>query len=404
MKGLIGYLTALLCINTAVSAQDQVFTLANPSFEEIPHKGGNSKYDIGISGWYDCGKLMFPNETPPDIHPVDFWEVTHKASHGNTYLGLVIRDNDSWESVSQRLTGGMIEANKCYEFNIDLARAPKYISGSKITKQIENYNRPAVLRIWGGTGVCGQQELLGESEAVTNANWETYNFKFEPGKNLNYITIEAFYRVPVLIPYNGHLLLDNAGEIRMIPCDDTPLLAAAEKLPEAKTSDTKKVTATKPKPSPARAEPAPSQSAAELAVEDPRTPKREKLLKELEKPLTEGQIIRVHSIYFQADSSTIMAESMQALEEIYEFLKMNKNVIIEIGGHTNTVPSSQICNQLSTARARAVALTLVRKGISPNRVQYRGYGKSNPIIRNDKYDFDARQKNQRVEIKILSIS
>jgi len=37
-------------------------------------------------------------------------------------------------------------------------------------------------------------------------------------------------------------------------------------------------------------------------------------------------------------------------------------------------------------------------------LQYKGYGKSDPIIEYDKYNKEARLKNQRVEIKIISLT
>ncbi len=387
----------MIALAMHMNGQERLISLTNPSFEDIPHKGGSGNLDIGVAGWYDCGRLMFPGETPPDIHPVDYWEVRNPASDGQTYLGMVIRDNDTWESVSQRLKT-TVENGKCYEFSIDLARSRYYISGSKVTMKTENYNRPAVLRIWGGTGVCGQQELLAESSTVTNNDWQLYTFKFEPAKNLSYLTLEAFYEVPVLFPYNGHVLLDNASAIKEIACNEEDQLAVIAPSPAIrKDTPTPRINAV----------PAQKQRTEEPNVEvaaNTSPVKREKLLKELSEPLREGQIIRVHSIYFQADSSVIKDESMQALDEIYEFLKSNKDVIIEIGGHTSTVPKASYCDNLSSERAKAVAFTLIRKGISPNRVQFKGYGKRLPIIWNDRFDLQARQKNQRVEIKILSLS
>ena len=78
--------------------------------------------------------------------------------------------------------------------------------------------------------------------------------------------------------------------------------------------------------------------------------------------------------------------------------------VIEIGGHTNTVPPDDYCNHLSTQRAKSVQEYLVSQGVPETRLKYKGYGKTDPIIAYDKYNKDARQKNQRVEIKILSLS
>jgi hypothetical protein len=77
----------------------EVIKLQNPSFEDIPRAG--SGMTPPITGWFDCGKTNFQSETPPDIHPVETgaWGVSKDAYDGATYLGMVVRDNDSWETL-----------------------------------------------------------------------------------------------------------------------------------------------------------------------------------------------------------------------------------------------------------------------------------------------------------------
>src|SRR5688572_16848237 len=90
----------------------------------------------------------------------------------------------------------------------------------------------------------------------------------------------------------------------------------------------------------------------------------EKVLKSLDITTLElGQTIRLDKLYFEADSSTIQPSSFAVLEEMYEFLKNNDEVIIEIGGHTNSLPEDEYCDRLSTARAKNIALYLYDKGI-----------------------------------------
>ena len=117
--------------------------------------------------------------------------------------------------------------------------------------------------------------------------------------------------------------------------------------------------------------------------------------------LQPGQTIRLRSLEFEADSSRITPQSIPVLEELYGFLKDNAQIALEVGGHTNNIPPQEYCDSLSTARAKAVAAYLVGRGIATQRVQYYGYGKRNPIFSNQTED--GRQRNQRVEIKILRI-
>ncbi|MDX1407115.1 MAG: OmpA family protein, partial [Saprospiraceae bacterium] len=95
--------------------------------------------------------------------------------------------------------------------------------------------------------------------------------------------------------------------------------------------------------------------------------------------------------------------SYPVLDEVFRFLVTNEDVIIELGGHTNTKPGDDYCDKLSRARAKAVAEYLFDKGVSRDQVIYKGYGKRKPLIPDDTYSLAAQRKNQRVEIKILSL-
>ena len=59
------------------------------------------------------------------------------------------------------------------------------------------------------------------------------------------------------------------------------------------------------------------------------------------------------------------------------------------------------CDKLSNDRAKVVAEYLTDKGIPDERLTYKGYGKRRSIASN--LTKEGRKKNQRVEIKILSI-
>jgi len=117
------------------------------------------------------------------------------------------------------------------------------------------------------------------------------------------------------------------------------------------------------------------------------------------KKLKKGQVIQLDKLYFQADSTDITAQSIPTLDEVYDMLLRKPTTVIEVGGHTNNVPSDAYCDQLSTARAKSVADYLITKGISDAQVTYKGYGKRKPLVSNE--TAKGRKKNQRVEIKVL---
>ena len=129
---------------------------------------------------------------------------------------------------------------------------------------------------------------------------------------------------------------------------------------------------------------------------------KEKFIPELDITKIEvGQTLKINNLFFEADSSAISHTSTEVLDEIYEFLNENKNVVIEIGGHTNNSPPHEYCDKLSTSRASNVASYLYDNGIALDRITYKGYGKRKPKYSNK--SIDGKRRNQRVEIKILQI-
>lgn len=381
-----------------VTAQaDEPIHLTNPSFEDYARPGK------APSGWYDCG---FPAETPPDVQPDPTFSVNKPAVDGNTYLGMVVRDNDTWESVSQRLSRPL-EKGQCYDFSLQLSRSELYISVSRVNGVEANYATPAKVRIYGGFGYCDKQYLLAESKLIINTRWLEYNFKFEPIANYSYLIIEVFYNTPTLFPYNGNVLVDNASPITPVPCDGP--------VPEDPVVDVEPAPV-QPKPTPPAPKPQPQEPV--VAKKNPVPPPAE-LPKEMDKtvdPLVdeevtigdtkfkrsemrEGQTIRIDKLFFEANKANITEESFETLEEVYDFLDKNDDVVVEIGGHTNNLPPADICDQLSLDRAQAVAAYLVKRGISSSRLQTQGYGKRKPIASNE--SISGRRQNQRVEIKIL---
>jgi hypothetical protein len=223
------FLLFCICLSSISFSQMDTISLTNPSFEDEPHKGGVIN---GIRNWYSCGIIEFPAETPPDIHPMYIWGVNYDAFEGKTYLGLVVRDNESWESVSQRLNlAGKnktpLEADNCYNMSMAVAQSDKYLSGSQLmlkTKgdksQTYNYDTPVIVRIWGGRSYCDKKELLATSEPVSNSDWETIILEFTPKVDCKFISIEAYYDTPLLTPYNGHVLIDNLSDIIQVACKD----------------------------------------------------------------------------------------------------------------------------------------------------------------------------------------
>lgn len=208
---------SLFFLIDSVWSQDTIY-LNNPSFEDVPRKG--TPFSPPIKGWHDCGISKFSSESPPDIHPVPgyAWNVAMRPFEGNTYLGLVIRYNETYESVSQALSIPL-KAGKCYSVSAALTLAVTYQSRTNRSKDyVESFSFPSILRIWGGNEFCSTKELLVQSEPIENLNWKRFEFLLRPSQDYKYLTLEAFYVDELSEKYNGHLLLDGLSPIVEVEC------------------------------------------------------------------------------------------------------------------------------------------------------------------------------------------
>lgn len=373
----------LICLtivlaSTLANAQEEKIVLRNPSFEDMPRHSYPPRY------WSNCG---FDNESPPDVQPDFTFGVSKLAEDGNTYLGMVVRDNDTWEAVGQVLAKPL-QGGQCYSFSIHLARSLNYLSVSREHNEPANYITPAKLRIWAGYGMCDKRGLLGETDVVKHNDWRQYDVKLEPDENYTHIIFEVFYNTPTLFPYNGNLLLDNASELVVMPCD--------EPLTDPTIISDDPIVVVDPPVTP-RGPDTPSTS-PNTPTSEPETTTifgvtKDELVKDLK--------IEMENVDFTSNSSELLPGSEKSLDDLYTFLKSNPEVIIEIGGHTNGLADRYFADQLSTERAKAVADYLTSRGIAPIQCQYRGYGKRIQIATNDTEE--GRRKNQRVEVKILAI-
>ena len=120
-------------------------------------------------------------------------------------------------------------------------------------------------------------------------------------------------------------------------------------------------------------------------------------------PRTAGKRRRGVPITIKRRPAKKKAESEAELTRLFEFLNDNPGVVIEVRGHTNNLmwPNVDFANELSTNRAKEVADWLIAKGIAANRIQSKGFGWTMPVEPN--INAEGRKKNQRVEVKILSM-
>ncbi|MCG8329246.1 MAG: hypothetical protein MI974_16240 [Chitinophagales bacterium] len=201
----------LLClfgINSSLSAQQQIVYLENPSFEGTPRHG------TPPPGWFDAG---FEGESPPDTHPSGDFGVEMKPAHGNTYLGMVVRENETYERIGQILSM-KIKKGQCYQMEVAVTRSKNYLSPTVSNPDgYTNFSTPCVLRVLGGTTNSDDLELLAIVSPIKGFEWEYYLIDILPNQDCDYLYLEAFYVEPVMFPYNGNILVDDLSPI--VPCE-----------------------------------------------------------------------------------------------------------------------------------------------------------------------------------------
>ncbi len=110
--------------------------------------------------------------------------------------------------------------------------------------------------------------------------------------------------------------------------------------------------------------------------------------------------IVLNEIYYNFDSSVLTSDSRTSLDRIIMLLNSNPTLKLEFGSHTDLRGTEEYNQKLSEARAKSVVQYLVANGISSNRLSWKGYGKSRPIIANAVTEEEHRL-NRRTTFKII---
>lgn len=117
-------------------------------------------------------------------------------------------------------------------------------------------------------------------------------------------------------------------------------------------------------------------------------------------PIEVGNKVILKNIFFDTNKFDIKPDSKPELQKLIDFLTRNPTLHIEVSGHTDNVGSNQLNQALSENRAKAVYQYLIANGIAANRLLYKGYGETQPVVPND--NDEDRSKNRRTEFKIIS--
>lgn len=105
------------------------------------------------------------------------------------------------------------------------------------------------------------------------------------------------------------------------------------------------------------------------------------------------------NILFDFDKYDIRPEYYKDLDDLVNYLKISKQVKIDIIGHTDSDGTAQKNLTLSQNRAKAVADYLIQKGIEPARIKSEGLGLTKPVVPNTSPE--GKAQNRRIEFTLI---
>jgi outer membrane protein OmpA-like peptidoglycan-associated protein len=107
------------------------------------------------------------------------------------------------------------------------------------------------------------------------------------------------------------------------------------------------------------------------------------------------------SVKFPVNHSELSPEAESRLTELAEKMKAdNRNVYLEIQGHTDASGGPDYNKKLGEDRAEAVRLFLNKQGVALNRMATISYGQEAPVA--DNQTREGRAQNRRVVIVVLN--
>ena len=114
-----------------------------------------------------------------------------------------------------------------------------------------------------------------------------------------------------------------------------------------------------------------------------------------------SMVLSDDSVKFKADSSKLSPEAQQRLTDFAEKLKTdNRNVYLEIQGHTDSTGPKPLNLRLGEERAEAVRLFMNQQGVPLNRMSTISYGADQPVAPNN--NRQGRAQNRRVVLVVMA--
>ena len=114
-----------------------------------------------------------------------------------------------------------------------------------------------------------------------------------------------------------------------------------------------------------------------------------------------SMVLSDDSVKFPVDGAKLSPEAQQRLTDFADKLKTdNRNVYLEIQGHTDAKGPEPLNEQLGEKRAEAVRLFMNQHGVPLNRMATISYGKQDPVDSNKTRH--GRAENRRVVLVVMA--
>ncbi len=111
-------------------------------------------------------------------------------------------------------------------------------------------------------------------------------------------------------------------------------------------------------------------------------------------------VLNNDAVKFDFDKAELLPEGQQALKSLVDRLVIeNRNVFIEIQGHTDTTGAEDYNYELGLMRAESVRRHLSLQGIPLHRMSVISYGETEPVADNN--TSEGRRTNRRVVLLVL---
>ncbi len=117
-------------------------------------------------------------------------------------------------------------------------------------------------------------------------------------------------------------------------------------------------------------------------------------------PIEANATIVLNNIFFDVNKFDLKPESQIELNKVVQLLNENPTLKIQISGHTDNQGKPSDNLTLSNSRAKTVVSYLINNRISPQRLSFKGFGETQPVV--DNKTEEGRAKNRRTELKVVS--